>query len=211
MSTSDHLSRRVALWEKARQGDEQARDDLIEDFLSFARWHCNATAYHRDHITPDDLMGDAVEGIIRGIEGYNPEKHTTNLETYVCGWIRAQLQESDFIKSVFHETRHAVRSGNMPPPVISIYTPINAEGDSFLIDTLAFDEDRQPSQGISKKVADALLTLKEEERRAVDLHIGITGERLSFAKIATRLSIAPGTAHRYYHRGISKLKVILSD
>ena len=207
MSTSKHLSRRVALWERARSGDDQARSDLIEDFLPLARYYAKKRAYPAG-IHEDELMGDAVEGIIKAIKRYDPEQHKTNLEVYVGGYIRYYISESDFLKSVFHESKWQ-RKHDAVPPILSLDTPIG-DSEYCLIDIIAFS-DTPSNHDISESVCKALLTLTKTEHIVIDKYFGITGECLSLRGIAAHMKLAHSTIHKYYHKALSKLKVALQE
>ena len=80
------LARRV------KAGDPAAREELIVANVPLVI-HI-ATHYESSGMTRDDIIQEAVLGLIRAVEKFDPETHGTRLSSYATYWITQAIQRA---------------------------------------------------------------------------------------------------------------------
>jgi len=92
--TDDEAS---ALVDRARAGDDAAREQLIEKLLPLVGSY--ARRFPTEGLDHTDLLQEGIVGVLRALERYDPERGVP-FPAYATWWIRRSLQDarSDFIR-----------------------------------------------------------------------------------------------------------------
>jgi RNA polymerase sigma factor (sigma-70 family) len=92
--TDDEAS---ALVDRARAGDDAAREQLIEKLLPLVGSY--ARRFPTEGLDHTDLLQEGIVGVLRALERYEPERGVP-FPAYATWWIRRSLQDarSDFIR-----------------------------------------------------------------------------------------------------------------
>jgi len=92
--TDDEAS---ALVDRARAGDDAAREQLIEKLLPLVGSY--ARGFPTEGLDHTDLLQEGIVGVLRALERYEPERGVP-FPAYATWWIRRSLQDarSDFIR-----------------------------------------------------------------------------------------------------------------
>jgi len=92
--TDDEAS---ALVDRARAGDDAAREQLIEKLLPLVGSY--ARRFPTEVLDHTDLLQEGIVGVLRALERYEPERGVP-FPAYATWWIRRSLQDarSDFIR-----------------------------------------------------------------------------------------------------------------
>ena len=172
----------VALVEKIKQGDEQARNTLIEHNL---RLVAHVVKKFNNCGEADDLIGIGTIGLIKAIKSYNPEKNVT-LSTYASRCI-----ENEILMFLRSSKKH-LKTQSLEEVVAS-----DKDGNELTFgDTLELDEEgldeivsrKYLVKDIKKIIAEQL---NEREQIIINLRYGLTGEPpLPQREVAKRLNIS---------------------
>lgn len=182
--------------EKARQGDEEARNRLIEHNLRLVA-HV-VKKFEGTGEDPEDLISIGTIGLIKAINTYN-EQRGTRLATYAA-------------RCIENEVLMHLRNIKKAKQEVSIYDPIgyDKEGNEIsLIDILASDheivdivEARMQEEKIKKK----LDSLNRTERQVIEMRYGLfTGLKETQREIARKLGISRSYVSRIEKRALKKL------
>jgi RNA polymerase sigma factor (sigma-70 family) len=77
---------------RVQAGDRAARDRLITANLRFAQ--AIAARFRSPGMTRDDLEQEAIRGLIKAVDAYNPAQYKTRFSTYAAWWITHYLRRS---------------------------------------------------------------------------------------------------------------------
>ncbi len=188
--------------ERAAEGDEEARNKLIEHNLRLVA-HIVKKYYTR---TPDqdDLISIGTIGLIKGISTYRPDKGV-RLATYAS-------------RCIENEILMYFRSQRKSAGDLSLSDTIDADGDGnnlSLMDVICAEDDvfeRLSAQEIYGRLREFVETgLEERERQIVKLRYGLGREtRLTQRETAEKLGISRSYVSRIEKRALEKLKALLA-
>ena len=192
------------LIEKMEQGDEQAKNKLVECNLRLVA-HI-AGKYQVPGMTRDDLISVGAIGLIKAISTYKREKNA-QLSTYSA-------------RCIENEIRMLIRSGKKHREEIPLSEPVGKDGkreEILLSDVLGTDPDLvfdsvnlNLDQERLKACIDRVLT--KRERQVVLLRYGLMGHRVyPQREVALLLNISRSYVSRIEKKALQKLKSALED
>ena len=183
--------------ERMRQGDERARDVLIERNLRLVA-HI-AKKFDDAGEDPEDLISIGTVGLIKGVDTYDPSKGT-RLATYA-----ARCIENEILMHL-RATRRNRREVFLQNPI-----GVDREGNEVtLMDMLPSDEDGvEDAVGrrvLARRIQEAVRELGPRERRVLELRFGLDGRRRHTQReVARVLGISRSYVSRIEKRAVRKL------
>ncbi|HEY8394010.1 MAG TPA: RNA polymerase sporulation sigma factor SigK [Thermaerobacter sp.] len=190
--------------ERMRQGDEEARNVLIERNLRLVA-HI-AKKFDDTGEDTDDLIGIGTVGLIKGVDTFDPGKGT-RLATYA-----ARCIENEILMHL-RATRRNRREVFLQSPV-----GVDREGNEItLMDMLPADgdgvEDTVGRRLLSRKVRQAVQQLGPRERKVLELRFGLDGKnRHTQREVARVLGISRSYVSRIEKRAVRQLtRHVFSD
>lgn len=186
------------LIERLEQGDEQAKNRLIEHNLRLVVYI--ARRFENTGVNIEDLISIGTIGLIKAVGTYNPSKNI-KLATYASRCIENEI--------LMH-----LRKITGQKSEISFDEPLNTDWDGnelLLSDILGTDGDvvMQPIEAdVDRKLLwDAVAMLSERERTIITLRFGLDGQREQTQKeVADMLGISQSYISRLEKRIITRLK-----
>ena len=184
--------------EKFRDGDEKARNILIEHNLRLVA-HV-AKKYSNTNIDQDDLISIGTIGLIKGINTYNIERNF-KLATYVA-------------RCIENEILMFLRSTKKLGAEVYLNEPIGKDKDDNVVtlqEVLENDdkniEDEVDLRFKIKKLYEKIKKiLKDREKTIIELRFGLNGEKPKTQyEIASQLGISRSYVSRIETKAISKL------
>ena len=186
------------LWQKYREGDDSARDRLIESNLRLVAYV--AKKYTKEKQEMDDLISIGTIGLIKAVNSFNPDKKI-RLATYAVRCI-----ENDILM-VIRAEKKLVNEVSLEEPIGK-----DSEGNEIsLIDVLANDEESvflEALKGIhQKKLYKAIRnSLDEREKEIIVLRYGLSdGNAMPQREVAKRFGISRSYVSRIEKRALEKL------
>lgn len=183
--------------EKLRQGDEDARNILIERNLRLVAHIVKKYASAGDG---DDLISIGTIGLIKGISSYNTDKKT-KLATYV-----ARCIENEILMSLRREKKFQNQ--------VSLNEPIGFDGEGnevTLIDVLQSDnedicERLDRDSMVEKLYRNIKNTLQKREQDIIRLRYGLCGcDPLTQREVAKVMGISRSYVSRIEKKALGKL------
>ena len=190
--------------EKMKQGDEEARNILIEHNLRLVAHVCKK--YANSKVEQDDLISIGSIGLIKGINTYNPEK-SIKLSTYISRCIENEILMN------FRATKKLNNE-------VYLEDPIGKDKDDNVIslkdilenDERPIDEEIDIKLKISNLYKKIKQILRERERTIIELRFGLEGRKPKTQKeIAKKLGISRSYVSRIETKAIGKLASEMKD
>lgn len=192
------------LLEKYRNGDENAKNKLIEHNLRLvAHIAKKYTSIFKDC---DDAISIGTIGLIKGISSYNFDKKT-KLSTYVS-------------RCIENEILMAVRAGKKTQNEMSIDEPIgtDSEGNQITFNDILSNDDDEILDTVNMKMVRSSLAklldsvLDRRERIIIILRYGLCGgKEYTQNEIAKKLKISRSYVSRIEKRALEKLSENMGD
>lgn len=181
-----------------REGDEQARDTLIEHNLRLVVYL--ARRFENTGINLDDLVSIGTIGLIKAVNTFDTEKNI-KLATYAARCIENEI------------LMHLRKTSNQRTE-ISFDEPLNTDWDGnelLLSDILGTEEDlveRPVQAGEDRRLLyQAMEKLNEREKRIITMRFGLDGRDSRTQKeVADSLGISQSYISRLEKRIIGRLK-----
>ncbi len=187
-----------ALWQKFREGDDSARDRLIESNLRLVAYV--AKKYTKEKQETDDLISIGTIGLIKAVNSFNPDKNI-RLATYA-------------VRCIENEILMVIRAEKKLVNEVSLEEPIgkDSEGNEIsLIDVLANDEESvflEAIKGIhQQKLYQAIRkVLTDREKEIIVLRYGLSdGHAIPQREVAKKYGISRSYVSRIEKRALEKL------
>lgn len=189
---------------KMREGDEEARNILIEHNLRLVAHVCKK--YSSQKVEQDDLISIGSIGLIKGINTYNPEK-AIKLSTYIS-------------KCIDNEILMFFRSSKKLNNEVYLEDPIGKDKDDNTVtlkdilenDEKPIDEEIDLKLKIAKLYSKIKKVLKERERTIIEFRFGLNGKKQKTQnEIAKSLGISRSYVSRIETKAIAKLSQEISN
>ena len=182
---------------KAKLGDKEARDKLIEHNLRLVA-HIVKKYDHRNE-DMDDLLSIGTIGLIKGIDSYS-YKHGTRITTYAA-------------KCIENEIRMFFRSDKKNNKNISLNEPIGIDKDGNEISLLDVLKTPKPDYALDIHNKDSLNLLARyfnvltpSEKEIINKRYGIgTDKEITQKEIANELNISRSYVSRIEKRALTKM------
>ncbi len=184
--------------EKMKEGDEEARNILIERNLRLVA-HV-AKKYSSNNVDQDDLISIGSIGLIKGINSFNMDK-SFKLATYVA-------------KCIENEILMYLRSNKKRAMDVYLNEPIGKDKDDneVTLQEVLENNDRNVEEEVDLKFKIKNLyekmknILKEREKLIIELRFGLNGDRPKTQKeIAKMMNISRSYVSRIESKAIWKL------
>ena len=184
--------------EKMKEGDEEARNILIERNLRLVA-HV-AKKYSSNNVDQDDLISIGSIGLIKGINSFNMDK-SFKLATYVA-------------KCIENEILMYLRSNKKRAMDVYLNEPIGKDKDDneVTLQEVLENNDRNVEEEVDlkfkiKKLYEKMKNiLKEREKLIIELRFGLNGDRPKTQKeIAKMMNISRSYVSRIESKAIWKL------
>lgn len=190
--------------EKLKQGDEEARNILIERNLRLVAHVCKK--YSSTHIDQDDLISIGSIGLIKGINSYKSDKGV-KLATYAS-------------RCIENEILMYLRRNNKTRMEVSIDEPLNVDwdGNELLLSDILGTEEDVIYKGIEGEVDRMLLNkaidkLSPREQTIIKLRFGLNtkdGYERTQKEVADLLGISQSYISRLEKKIMNRLKKEIS-
>ena len=190
----------MELLKKARAGDRQARDQMVEENVGLV-WNIVKRFNGRGY-DPEDLFQIGCIGLIKAINTFNPLKNI-KLATYAS-------------RCIENEILMYLRRNNKVRLEVSIDEPLNVDWDGnelLLSDILGTDENiisKNLEEEVDKKLLRmALDKLGERERMIIEMRFGLNtkdGAERTQKEVADILGISQSYISRLEKRIMKRLK-----
>jgi len=164
-----------ALIERARAGDEAARERVIEKLLPLVGSY--ARRFPTEGLDHTDLLQEGVVGLLRALDRYDPARGVP-FPAYATWWIRRSLQDarSDFIRPFRLPPKALQQLSRLKTEHQRIY---QAEHRSAGLGELAERTKIDPDQAASLASADARVRSLDETIDGSDGELGSLGDLLA--------------------------------
>jgi RNA polymerase sporulation-specific sigma factor len=188
---------KIAL-EKFKQGDEEARNLLIERNLRLVVHVCKK--YANTNIEQDDLLSIGTIGLIKGVNSFNLEKGS-KLSTYVS-------------RCIDNEVLMYLRSTKKMNTEVHLNEPIGKDKDDNVItlEEVLENDDKSIEDTVDTKMKVKRMynkikeVLKDREKTIIELRFGLNGEKPKTQKeIAKMMGISRSYVSRIETKAIEKL------
>lgn len=183
---------------KMKQGDEEARNILIEHNLRLVAHVCKK--YANSNIDQDDLISIGSIGLIKGINTYDPQK-SIKLSTYIS-------------KCIDNEILMYFRSIKKQSNEVFLDDPIGKDKDDNTItlqdilenDDMPVDDEIDLKMKIIEMYSKIKEVLKQRERKIIELRFGLNGNKPKTQnEIAKNMGISRSYVSRIETKAINKL------
>ena len=192
--------REAELLKKSRNGDDGARNELIEHNLRLVA-HI-VKKYYNTGADQDDMISIGTIGLIKAVNTFCPDKNI-KLATYAS-------------RCIENEILMYIRKNSHSKNDISLEEPLNGDWDGnelLLSDILGTDEDSVHSR-IEKEeekniIRDAVSRLETRERTIIEMRFGFNdpkGREMTQKEVADRLGISQSYISRLEKKIILELK-----
>jgi len=189
----------AAMLKRLQQGDEQARNTLIEHNLRLVA-HI-VKKYDQGKMDTDDLISIGTIGLIKGIQTFKPNIGV-RLATYAARCIENELlmhmrSQRKVSKDVsLHEPIGHDKEGNE----VSLIDILGTDGDDDIVEAIQFRMDRD-------QIYDGLAVLEPREREIIWARFGLPyGTEKTQREIAHELGISRSYVSRIEKKAIEKLQ-----
>ena len=188
---------KIAL-EKFKQGDEEARNLLIERNLRLVVHVCKK--YANTNIEQDDLLSIGTIGLIKGVNSFNLEKGS-KLSTYVS-------------RCIDNEVLMYLRSTKKMNTEVHLNEPIGKDKNDNVItlEEVLENDDKSIEDTVDTKMKVKRMynkikeVLKDREKTIIELRFGLNGEKPKTQKeIAKMMGISRSYVSRIETKAIEKL------
>ena len=183
---------------KMKQGDERARNILIEHNLRLVAHVCKK--YANSNIDQDDLISIGSIGLIKGINTYDPQK-SIKLSTYIS-------------KCIDNEILMYFRSIKKQSNEVFLDDPIGKDKDDNTItlqdilenDDMPVEDEIDLKMKIIEMYSKIKEVLKQRERKIIELRFGLNGNKPKTQnEIAKNMGISRSYVSRIETKAINKL------
>ena len=190
--------------EKLKQGDEDARNLLIERNLRLVVHVCKK--YSNTNIDQDDLLSIGTIGLIKGINSFNLEKGS-KLSTYVS-------------RCIDNEILMFLRSSKKLNAEVYLNEPIGKDKDDNVItleevlenDSKSIEDEVDTKMKIKKMYKKIKEVLKDREKTIMEMRFGlINGKEMTQKEVADTIGISQSYISRLEKRIIKKLRLKLES
>lgn len=184
--------------EKLKQGEEEARNILIERNLRLVAHVCKK--YTTTNVEQDDLISIGTIGLIKGINSFEPSKNV-RLATYVS-------------RCIDNEILMFLRSNKKTQSEVYLNEPIGKDKDDNVVtlQEVLENNDRPIEDEVDLKMKIKLLyekikeVLKDREKTIIELRFGLDGHKPKTQhEIADMMGISRSYVSRIETKAISKL------
>ena len=190
--------------EKLKDGDEEARNILIEKNLRLVAHVCKK--YSNSNVDQDDLISIGTIGLIKGINSFKPEKGA-KLSTYVS-------------RCIDNEILMHLRATKKLGAEVYLNEPIGKDKDDNVItlQEILENDERNIEDEVDIKMKIKLLyekmksILKDREKTILELRFGLGGHKPKTQhEIAKMMGISRSYVSRIETKAIGKLSKELKD
>lgn len=190
--------------EKLKQGDDEARNILIERNLRLVA-HV-AKKYGNSNVDQDDLISIGTIGLIKGINSFDVEKGS-RLSTYVS-------------RCIDNEILMHLRATKKLGAEVALNEPIGKDKDDNVVtleevleaDVRGVDEIIDLKMKIKKLYEKVKTILKDREKMIIELRFGLNGQKPKTQnEIAKMIGISRSYVSRIETKAISKLAKEIKD
>lgn len=190
--------------EKMKEGDEEARDILIERNLRLVA-HV-AKKYATTNIEQDDLISIGTIGLIKGINSFDISKNF-KLATYT-----ARCVENEILMYLRTNKKHAND--------IYLNEPIGKDKDDNVVtlQEVLENNDKNIEDEVDLKIKIKMLykkikqILKDREKTIIELRFGLNGDKPKTQKeIAKMMNISRSYVSRIETKAINKLSQVIKE
>lgn len=184
--------------EQMKQGDEEARNVLIERNLRLVAHVCKK--YSSTNVDPDDLISIGTIGLIKGINSFEPSKNV-KLSTYVS-------------RCIDNEILMHLRSTKKLGAEVSLEDPIGKDKDdnTVTLQDVLENNERNIEDEVDLKIKVKRLydkikqVLKDREKTIIELRFGLDGRKPKTQnQIAEMMGISRSYVSRIETKAIGKL------
>lgn len=187
----------AVLIEKMMQGDEEAKQTLIERNLRLVVY--TAGKFENTGIGTEDLVSIGTIGLIKAIHSYNTEKEI-KLATYAS-------------RCIENEILMQIRKTQKMKREVSLDDPLNTDTDGnelLLCDVLGTDSEtvseRVMNEVENKLLKKALFVLTDKERYIISKRFGLGGgEEMTQKEVADQMEISQSYISRLEKKIMNKL------
>ena len=149
---------------RAHPEDRETRDALILCYMPLVFKLVGEAARKLDYVTGEELIADAVEGLIYAIDKFDFSRNF-NLSTYVFLAVRHAISKSEFMRpGAIRIPRYAKFE---KPTVVSIETPVSET--QTISDTLQVFDPTE-IEDLKSDLEAAMKTLTDDERNVVNAY-----------------------------------------
>ena len=206
------------LFERIREGDQQALESLMEAYVGYVRWilRYTRTLYLSDHEDKrvnelqkpeceDDLYQAGCLALLKAIQKYDPNRGA-KFSTYAYKWIQRGVENE--IK--FQLNRLGIKGDNG----FESKKSISLSEEEYIVEMIPDDGetaldiliDREENDDQMKEVARKMLSLTKEERTVLFMVYGIDGERVTNHKrIGNELGMTEIQVRIIYETAMKKI------
>lgn len=190
--------------EKLKQGDDEARNILIERNLRLVA-HV-AKKYGNSNVDQDDLISIGTIGLIKGINSFDADKGS-RLSTYVS-------------RCIDNEILMHLRATKKLGAEVALNEPIGKDKDDNVVtleevleaDVRGVDEIIDLKMKIKKLYEKVKTILKDREKMIIELRFGLNGQKPKTQnEIAQMIGISRSYVSRIETKAISKLAKEIKD
>ena len=185
---------------RERTVDKAARDKLIEQNLGLAFWM--ARRFYNAHIEYDDLVSEALIGLVKAAASYDPEKKV-RFATYACRCIQNQIR--------MYLRRDRKFRKEVP---LGAVMDVDSDGNEYrLLDVLSTEPDSVirslEEDTYMEMLMTALRTLSARDRMIICMRYGIGqfgDQRLLLKDIAEQTGFSQSYVSRIVKRVLVRLR-----
>ena len=192
-----------ALWARASAGDRAARDMLIRAhdrliLLTARKYHD-----HCQHLMLADLYQEAIIGVMRAIEKYEPG-HGTNFTTYAIIWIHQTIRRA----IADQENMIRIPANSKQRPLHCLTLDMEPDEDGIrLADCLAAPESEPRGSGIDWPGMFARAKLLDREIAVMTARHG--GEGATLEKVGKQLQISRERVRQIEADALRKIRAVV--
>ena len=186
---------------RAKNGDKAARDLLILSNIAFAIYYSKKFSGY--HLEEDDLIQEAIAGLIRAADKFIPEKG--RLSTYAKFWIQNEIQSA---------------ARKSPKVATFAFSSFSDDEDfdedeffsAFSDNSFANVEDDYIDSEISARVRKSVTSLGKKEADIIARHFGFdNAEPESLSEIAESYGLTKARIHQIEKSAFCTLRKNLED
>jgi len=209
LSTAAILSHQEkhALWERAVQGDQRARDALILAHAKLVLQTARNYAKRCQHLTSADLYQEGIMGLMKAISRYKLGQGA-NFTTYAMIWIqqaigRAIADQEDTIRVPVY-----IRGKARTPDCVSLETPLDDDGQTWR-DILPAPEEESHGSGVNWPGIFARANLTDREIAVMMGRYGSNGATLE--EVGKRLGISRERVRQNEGEAMGKIRAVVGS
>jgi RNA polymerase primary sigma factor len=196
----------IELAKRIERGDLVAKDRLINSNLRLVV--SIARRYQGHGLTLNDLVQEGMLGLIRAAEKFDWRKGF-RFSTYATLWIRQSIQRGiDTVAGMEVEEVEEIRAVDYTPT--SLDMQLGDDSDSATLGDLRAADNEAPEEEVhrtilTERMAEALDSLPEDERKVIALRFGTEGEERTRAQVGRELRMSPQKAEQIERRALDRL------